>query len=157
MSHCLEVFTDSDWASCETSRRSRTGCVIQYSGYTVCHFTRTQEAISLSTTEAELRASCKGVMEALGIREMINFLFGTDCELHHFTDASGAFGAIKRRGAGSMKHLTIRELWIQDTMREPFTKCSKIPRSENPADMMCSISDLENRKRHLEKIRCEPC
>ena len=71
--HCLDVFTDSDWASCEQTRKSRSGCVIAYSGYTICHFTRTQEAIALSTAEAELRASCKGVTEALGIQGMMQF------------------------------------------------------------------------------------
>ena len=71
--HDVTVYTDSDWATCESTRRSRSGGVVLYRGHTVAHFCRTQDAIALSSAEAELKASGKGLVEALGLLDLLCF------------------------------------------------------------------------------------
>ena len=83
--------------------------------------------MALSSGEAELKASCKAVSEAIGLREVFEFLNNAQISLTHCTDASAAQGIIKRRGAGAIKHLTVRQLWIQEAMRAPKTSCIKFP------------------------------
>ena len=130
--HEIQAFTDSDWATCECTRRSRSGGVLKYRGHTVAHFCRTQDAIALSSAEAELKASCKGISEALGILELVQFLFPSVCYLIHLTDASANQGILKRKGAGSLKHLSVKQLWCQDIFRRPGASCQKVARAFNP-------------------------
>ena len=64
----VDVFVDSDSAGDEISRKSTTGVVIKYGGYTVKTYSRNQKTIALSSAEAELYAIVSGVSEALGIQ-----------------------------------------------------------------------------------------
>ena len=50
-----------------------------------------------------------------------------------------------------MKHLEIRDLWLQKEVREVVIR--KIPGTENPADLMTKIltsSDIEERLRRMK-------
>ena len=98
-----------------------------------------QDTIALSSAEAELKATCKVMVETLGVRELANFMFKTDTDVKHHTDATACLGILKRKGAGSMKHLTVRQLWVQEVMTRPGTTTCKIARAENPADLLCSL------------------
>ena len=68
-----------------------------------------QDTIALSSAEAELKSTCKGVSEALGLREICEFLTGRACILEHLTDASAYLGILNRTGSGRVKHLTVRQ------------------------------------------------
>ena len=130
--------------------------------HVLAHYCRTQESIALSSGEAELRASCKGTSEALGIQELVRFLCRTQCGVRHYSndpeallhvlDSSAAFGIVKRKGAGGIKHLSVRELWIQETYRQVGNEIQKIPRAQNVADAMCSVSTEADRARHLSTM-----
>ena len=128
---------------------------MKFCGYTVLHWCRMQDTIALSSAEAELKAACKGVQEALGLRTAIEFLVGTSLPLTHYTDASATHGVIKRRGAGAIKHLTVRQLWLQEVMRDPNNCSLKISRSDNPADILCSVGSVEAFKNHLTRMQFE--
>ena len=50
-----------------------------------------------------------------------------------------------------MRHIDIRDLWLQKEVAEGRTEVSKIPGEENPADRMTSILtmvDIKTRLRH---------
>ena len=126
--------------------------VLQWNGHTVLHSCRVQDTVALSSGEAELKATCRGLSEALGIRAAMEFLNGHECALKHFTDSSAAFGILKRKGAGAVKHLTVRQLWTQEIFRIPQTTTHKIPRHDNPADALCSIASVDSRRRHLARM-----
>ena len=109
-----------------------------FNGHVILHFSRMQDTIALSSAEAELKATCKGLSETLGLRELAEFVTGQPRAVEHLTDASACLGILKRSGAGRIKHLTVRQLWCQEVFRRAQTITAKIPRAENPADLMCS-------------------
>ena len=111
-----------------------------------------QDTIALSSGEAELKATCKGLTEALGLREMVEFLFKRSCHLTHATDASACVGMLRRAGAGRVKHLTVRQLWRQEVFRREDSCTKKIPRAENPADLMCSIQNRDGLTQKLATL-----
>ena len=119
------------------------------------HWCRVQDAIALSSAEAELKASCKGLAECLGLRESLQFLIPGDWPLTHFTDASACHALIRRRGTGAIKHLSVRQLWMQEVMQRPGAECVKIPREHNLADAMCSLGNVDSKSRHLQSMNFE--
>ena len=123
-----------------------------FNGHVILHFSRMQDSIALSSAEAELKSTCKGLSEALGLRELVEFLTDQDCSLEHLTDASACLGILKRSGCGRVKHLAVRQLWCQEVLRRPRTSTRKIPRDENPADLLCSVQTQESLGRSLSLL-----
>ena len=148
----LTVFTDSDWAACESTRRSRSGGVILLNNHIVQHFCRMQDTIALSSGEAELKATCKGLTEALGLRNVVEFLFNRKCRITHATDASACVGMLKRSGAGKVKHLSVRQLWCQEVFRREDACTTKVARADNPADLMCSTQNKDGLTQKLADL-----
>ena len=67
----MTVWTDSDWAGDVASRRSTSGGVIVYRGAIVAHWSKSQSNIALSSAEAELNATVKGLSELIGLHNLI--------------------------------------------------------------------------------------
>lgn len=55
--HCLELFSDSDWASSRSSRKSTSSGLVFHSGNCIHSHSRGQASIALSSTEAEVLAA----------------------------------------------------------------------------------------------------
>ena len=68
--------------------------------------------------------------------------------LHLGTDSSAAKSFVCRRGLGRMRHLQVRDLWLQKEVREGNVVVRKIPGDQNPADLMTKYLD----QRKLEKL-----
>ena len=88
----LELFADADYASKVTDRRSGSGRVVICGGAAVSWFSRTQECVTLSTTEAEYVAMSECAKEALFMRHVWCFILptrGMPC-MKVFEDNQGA-------------------------------------------------------------------
>ena len=107
--------------------------------HTLQHWCRMQERVALSSGEAELRAACRGVAEMLSLKVLADFLMPRSVSIELRLDANATIGMIHRQGAGKIKHLDIRTLWIQECVLKDNIKVTKIPRSMNLADALCSI------------------
>ena len=66
------------------------------------------------------------------------------------TDSSAAKSFVYRRGLGKMRHLEIRDLWLQLEVREGRVHVEKILGTQNPADLMTKV--LSTREME-EKLR----
>ena len=65
-------------------------------------------------------------------------------------DSSAAKSFVNRRGLGKMRHLEIRDLWLQREVAEGRLEVSKIPGEKNPADLMTKILTLREVVDRLE-------
>ena len=99
------------------------------------HWSRTQQVVSLSSAEAELNGICKAAAEGLGAIHMAAEMFDP-MKLEILTDASAARGVIQRQGAGRIKHLSVKQLCVQERESTGALKITKIPRIENYADLL---------------------
>ena len=96
--------------------------------------------------EAVVRSKgLKSLAKELGFRNLSNaVVLGTD------SNAAKRF--VCRRGLGKMRHIEIRDLWLQKEVREGKLKVVKVMGRENPADLMTkilTISEVEERLRGL--------
>ena len=69
------------------------------------------------------------------------------------TDASAAVGVLSRQGVGRIKHLHIRQLWLQERVHEGELKLIKIPREINGADLMTHHWTERDGLSHMQRLQ----
>ena len=134
--HCLELFSDSDWASSKASKKS-----------------------ALSSMEAEVLAATSLLAEGIALKQALQFLLGckedtgdnSKVEMKMFLDSTSAQAFFQRLGLGRAKHLCTRILWGQEAMRRGWYKIGRIPTKENPADLNTKALSRERRE-HLARL-----
>ena len=131
----LVAETDSDWAGCQRTRRSTSGGVLYHGQHMLLHWSRTQSVIALSSCEAELNAALKASCELMGIHTLLEE-WGRPLELVLRGDSSACKGVLHREGLGKLKHLHIKQLWLQREVGEGRICFEKVPRAINTADTL---------------------
>ena len=53
-----------------------------------------------------------------------------------YADATTARAFARRTGVGRLKHLDVRSMWVQEQLAQGNYALKKIPRAENPADVL---------------------
>ena len=129
-------YSDSDWAGDRTTGKSTSGGLVMRGSHLIKSWSRTQDSITLSSAEAELVALAKLAMEILGVRSMCE-----EWELSRksepsslYADASAALSIAKRQGAGKMRHINVKGLWLQEKALQAILKYNKIKGEDNPSD-----------------------
>ena len=113
-----------------------------------------QGAFALSSAEAELYAMVEGVTRAKGLRNLaveVGFR-GISNVISLGTDSSAAKSFVCRRGLGKMRHLEIRDLWLQKEVADGKLEVSKIDGDKNPADLMTKVLTVGEIKERLERM-----
>ena len=131
----LEVFTDSDWASEQTTRKSTSGAVIMAEGMRLHARSRGQATVALCGCEAEVVAASEGIKEALLLQEVLMCTGLGHYVIEVKVDSNAAQAFFHRRGVGRMKHIDSRVLWLQDLIAVGGVKLKKILRAQNLADI----------------------
>ena len=94
-----------------------------------------QSNIALSSSEAELNAALKVAVEGLNAQRLAAAV-GDQLTLELKTDASAARGVILRQGVGKVRHLQVKQLWLQENIAAGELTIVMIPRVENCADAL---------------------
>ena len=156
----LELFSDSDWATCRKTRRSTSSGLVFLNGCCVHSHSRAQTSIALSSMEAEVLAATGLLAEGIYIKQTLQFLLGDVDGLHnekkirmklyiHSTSAQQFFSRI---GPGRAKHLSTRLLWTQEVMRKKWFSLCRIATQNNPADLNTKALSKERREYLMKKI-----
>ena len=136
---CLELksYADSDWGGRRGSRKSTSGGLVMLGKHCIKTWSSTQGAVALSSAEAEFYAMIEAVVRAKGLlstMKEVGFVMAEKIQL--YTDSSAAKSFVSRRGLGKMKHLEIRDLWLQREVGLGSVIVNKIEGPRNPADLM---------------------
>ena len=112
---------------------------------------------ALSSGEAELYGLVEGVTRAKGLISLAQELGfeGLENIVQLGTDSSAAKSFVTRRGLGRMRHLEIRDLWLQREVREGRVIVEKIAGVENPADLMTKILPMRDIEERLRRMNLE--
>jgi hypothetical protein len=137
-------------ASC---RRSTSGGLIMLGSHLIKSWSSTQKVTALSSGEAEYYAIVKGACQGIGVRSMLQDFQVNGASQRHVEikeDSSAAKGISSRRGLGKLKHIDIKELWIQEKVNSEELKITKVPGTVNLADALTKYCDVHVTKYHLE-------
>jgi len=105
----------------------------------------------LSSGEAELNAAVKGVSEIIGVQEICKE-FGYRLGVSIGTDASVCKSILLRHGAGKIKHLTTKQLWVQGAIESYGYQVCKIPRNVNSSDLLTHGCTQVDFAAHLTRL-----
>ena len=149
----IEARADADFAGRDDSRNS-SGFVLAFPGFSgglcaVKASSATQSTVALSVAESELMALTRGACEALGLQTLCRE-FGLLPEAPAVmirTDSTAAEGVIGRRGIGRLRHLRVRDLWLQGAVAARRLCVGRVPSEENVAD---GLTKYTPRRRHEE-------
>jgi len=126
---------DSDWASEVTHRRSTSCCMTYFGQHLLEGISCTQHPYALSSGEAEFYAVNRGAAGGILVVQFLEQAGVPGVQVHCRTDSSAARGIVNRIGSGKLKHIELRELWMQEKIRAKQLKVSKISTDENTADV----------------------
>ena len=101
----------------------------------VHHWSRTQAAVAVSSAEAELNAMLKCGQELISFRQLLEEM-SIQKQLELRGDSSAALGIVARKGCGKVKHLSVKQLWLQERIAGKEVTVLKVPRFENVADAL---------------------
>ena len=92
--------------------------------------------------------------EAKFLHGLLGEVVGETVDVTLFSDASSAVSFSKRQGLGRMRHLELKELWIQEQLGQGWLHVEKVETSCNPADLVTkaykSQTDFEMHKAQLQ-------
>eukprot|EP00971_Amphidinium_carterae_P343997 6484085-Amphidinium_carterae.6 len=128
----IDSFADSDWAGCNTTRKSKSGTITSCWGTPLLHISRTQCTIALSSTEAELYA-----IEAQHIKQVIEKMATPNISPHVTmsinTDSSAGKAVASRLGLNKKtKHIQLRYMYMQDIIQRGEVTITRIPATDKP-------------------------
>ena len=117
----------------------------------------TQGAIASSSAEAEFYAMTEAVIRAKELRNLAAKVGFIDLEntVHIGTDSSAAKSFVGRQGLGKMKHLEIRDLWLQKEVHDGKVVVHKVLGTENPSDLGTKILNAAEISERLEGMSLE--
>ena len=100
------------------------------------HWSKSQSNVALSSAEAELNPTVKGLSELIGLYHLIEETQRVTVNLVLCTDASACKGMLLRHGTGKVKHLFVKQLWAQECVRAYDVTIQRVPREQNPSDVL---------------------
>ena len=157
--HVLELFSDSDWATSKSSRRSTSSGSIFHNGNCIHSHSRGQMSIALSSMEAEVLAATGLLAEGIMLKQSLQFLLGcrqdhgdeSKVEMKLYLDSASAQAFFQRIGPGRAKRLRTRVLWGQEAMRRSWYRIGRIATKDTPADLNTKSLSRERRE-YLSKL-----
>jgi hypothetical protein len=133
-------------------RRSTSGGLILLGKHLIKSWSSTQKITALSSGEAEYYAIVKGASQGIGIRSMLQDFQIKEASTRYIEvkeDSSAAKGIASRRGLGKLKHVDIKELWIQEKVGNGDLKITKVPGTINLADALTKYCDQHVTAHHV--------
>ena len=96
-------------------------------------------------------------MEVLGIwSTAIEWeVVGEHCACQLYADTSAALSIAKTRGAGKMRHINVRTLWLQEESIRKVLEHRKIRGADNPADGLTKRVRQELAQQYARTVRAK--
>ena len=134
-SRMLETYSDADWSSNKSHRRS-TSCSIHLVNGSFMHgSSRGQKTISLSSCESELHSLVSAACDGLFLMACLRFVLGEEILHLAYIDSSSARQLASRQGCGRVRHLSGKVLWIQEKTNSGELTLRQVGTTWNMADV----------------------
>ena len=130
----LYVYTDTDWAADELTRKSVPCTVERCGSHMIDCCVAKQSLVALSSGEAEFCGIVRAVATSKQTSQILEQI-GMQSEVTIASDSSAARGFCNRTGSGKVRHLSIKELWIQESYHKKEFQLVSVDTSLDWADI----------------------
>ena len=134
----LVEYSNSDWASSASDRKSTSGCCFGLGSTVVSWFNRKQKSVALSLVEVEYMAASQASCEAIWLRKLLVGLFGR--ELRPTTIYCDNQSCIKLSENpvfhDRSKHIEIRYHFIRDWVQRGVVRLAYVSTDDQVADIL---------------------
>ena len=113
-----------------------------------------QVVVAVSSAEAEYYAMIEGSVRGLGLQSMMLEL-GISVSVVLATDSSAAKSFSSRRGLGRMRHIEVKDLWLQEAACRGRIKIMKVAGKENPADIFTKYHGVKELQERCDRLSIE--
>ena len=144
----VETFSDSDWSG-SRDHKSTSAAFHVINGNVVHSTSRSQKAISLSSTEAEWYAASAACCDGLYLKHIVGFLTGSVEPLLLHVDNTAVKALGNKLGTGRLRHVQGRLMWIQQLVSQKAVEIRYVSTLVNIADLNTKAL---NRDRHLSLL-----
>ena len=120
-----------------------------FGNHCIKKYSQTQETIALASGESEFYGIVKAAAMGLGMKGLMEDL-GVEVEVQVNTDSSTAKSITARKGAGRVRHIEVRELWVQDTIAKGELEIVKVKGEDNVADGLTKHVDGQKMEQHMK-------
>jgi len=130
----IRVKVDSNYAGSKERKSKDTVHAYVY-GCLVSASVKDQGFLAQSSCEAELSGIHRGCITGIYLQNLWQEMFGEVLPIKVETDASAARAVAMRAGVGRVRHLELRQLYIQQLTKAERVQILKIPGGDNTADI----------------------
>lgn len=132
----ISAFSDADWASDKTTRKSVSGALIYHQGNLISWSSKKQRTVSLSSAESEYIAAASCVSDLLFVKGL-SIDFNDKCSIVLYVDNQSAIKMIHNcENTKHSKHIDIKYHFIKDTVNKNILSVKYVSTSENISDIM---------------------
>ena len=149
--------SDSDWASCQKSRKSTSGSLVSVFNVNLQSTSRTHASIAHSAAESELYAMTQATVESLAIKNFIQgfslAILSSSVSIVIQTDSSARKSMASRLGISRhSKHIELKYLWVQDEVKRGKLELKKVGTHFNPSDVLTKYVPASVLGQHLPRL-----
>jgi hypothetical protein len=150
----VEVFTDSDWAGDKDSRKSVSGYIILLNNVPICWRSKSQAAISLSSSEAEMYALTEAVKEVPFIIQVLLFMNAKiKLPVQIRVDNMGAiYMSENSMPSARTRHADLRTKFTADLQEKGLIKIDFVKSEDNASDIMTKNVTVELFEKHISGL-----
>ena len=111
-----------------------------------------QQMLALSSGEAEFYSIIKGSAMGIQTRQVLEAVLRHPVSLEILSDSSAARGICQRQGSGRVRHLSAKDLWVQEFFRTGQGGLKKVGTKFNWADLGTKIHPKARLEELLEMM-----
>jgi hypothetical protein len=154
---CQVAYSDSDWASCKVTRKSRTGCLVFLGNGPVAWYSKMQTIVALSSFEAEYIAYVPTIQLCSHVRKIlksinipnVKFIYGVSI----WSDNQAALATSKNPvNHQRSKHFHMKYAYIQEEVSRGAVVMGYTTSATNRADVCTKAVGLKIFQTHFPFI-----
>jgi len=152
----LRVYSDSDHARCQDTRRSVTGFIFYLAGAPICWQSRQQPTVALSSMEAEYMAACSTTQEALWLVAILRELgFQQSSPVKILEDNTSAIAYSKNpTNHKYTKHIATKYHFVREQVELRLIELEHVPSAQNVADILTKPLSRDLHWQHTTSMLC---